>query len=101
MTAGKRNVQQVKREKAKAKQERREARAAAPEPSVELPKASESELIEQLASIHGALEAGEISPQVFEEQRERIRLVLEQIERGRTGKAVVAGAVRGETHAQT
>ena len=99
MTAGKRSVQQVKREKAKAKQERRGARAAAPEPSVELPKASEAELIEHLASIHGALEAGEISPQVFEEQRERIRLVLEEIERAGQGKAVVPGAVRGETHA--
>ena len=83
MTAGKRNVQQLKREKAQAKQARREARRAAPEdnPEASPVAATESELIEQLAALHGALEAGDLAPQAFEEQRERIRKGLEQIER--------------------
>ena len=83
MTAGKRNVQQLKREKAQAKQARREARRAAPEDNPEAPPvtATEAELIEQLAAIHTALESGDLAPQGFEEQRERIRKALEQIER--------------------
>lgn len=83
MTAGKRNVQQLKRERAQAKQARREARRAAPEAKPEETPlvVTEAELIEQLAAIHGALEAGDLSAQVFEEQRERIREALEQIER--------------------
>ena len=84
-TANKRNVQQLKREKAQTKQARREARRAAPEggQKVTPAAATEAELIEQLAAIHGALEAGNLSPQAFEEQRERIGEALEQI--GRTG----------------
>ena len=83
MTAGKRNVQQLKREKAQAKQARRDARRAALEdnPAATPVAATEAELIDQLAAIHGALEAGELSPQAVEEQRERIRKALEQIER--------------------
>jgi hypothetical protein len=83
MTAGKRNVQQLKREKAQAKQARREARRAAPVDGQEVTPvvATEAELIEQLAAIHSALEAGGLSPQAFEEQRERIGEALEQIER--------------------
>jgi len=83
MTAGKRNVQQLKRERAQAKQARREARrgASGDDPDTTPVAATEAELIEQLAAIHGALEAGDLSPQAFEEQRERIGKSLEKIER--------------------
>lgn len=78
-TIGKRNVQQMKREKAQAKQERRAARKAAPDASRELVEVSEGELIEELADLSKALEAGELSPAEFEERRERVRAKLEQV----------------------
>ena len=82
-TAGKRNVQQLKREKAQAKQARREARRTAPESSPETTEetATEAELIERLAALHAALEAGQLTPQAFEEQRERIGKALEYVDR--------------------
>lgn len=84
-TAGKRNVQQQKREKAQAKRERRAARKDADTGSVEVPaEVTEVELMEKLARLHGDLEAGRISPHAFEEGREQIGAQLEQI--GRTGR---------------
>jgi hypothetical protein len=81
-TAGKRNVQQNKLEKARAKQLRRAARRQAdPEVSAPTVEASESELLAELAEIHGDVETGAVSPQDFEQRRERIREQLEQIER--------------------
>lgn len=81
-TAGKRNVQQHKREKAKAKQERRAARRLEDtETESTVVEATESELIEELASIHRAVETASMSPEDFETRREQIRLQLEQIER--------------------
>lgn len=84
-TAGKRNVQQHKREKAKEKQERRIARRLeAPDAEAIRVEASESELIEELAAIHRAVEMATMSPDEFESRREKIRLQLEQIERSRS-----------------
>lgn len=81
-TAGKRNVQQHKREKAKAKQERRAARRLEnPELDTTRVEATEAELIDELAAIHRAVEVATMSPEEFEIRREKIRLQLEQIER--------------------
>src|SRR4029077_2724161 len=80
-TAGKRNLQQQKREKAQAKIARKAARRAADSEITFVPvDATEAELIEQLANLHRVAEAGEVSPQQFEERREHIRMQLEQIE---------------------
>jgi 16S rRNA G1207 methylase RsmC len=80
-TAGKRNLQQQKREKAQAKIARKAARRAAdPDTSLVPVDASEAELMQQLADLHHAAEAGQVSAQEFEERREHIRKQLEQIE---------------------
>lgn len=75
-------MQQHKREKAQAKQERRAARRLEG-PDVDAPpvEATEGELLEQLAALHRAVEAATLSPEDFESRREEIRLQLEQIER--------------------
>jgi len=84
-TAGKRNVQQHKRERAKAKEERRAARRAEePETDIPVGGATESELIEELAALHRGVEAATMTPEEFETRREQIRLQLEQIERRRS-----------------
>jgi hypothetical protein len=81
-TAGKRNVQQHKREKAQAKQQRRAARRLAdPEADATPVEASEAELVAELANIHGAVESGSISIDEFEQRREHISEQLEQIVR--------------------
>lgn len=81
-TASKRNVQQHKRERAKEKQERRHARRLeAPTTDTIQVEATEAELIEQLAALHKAVEAATISPDEFENRREKVRLQLEQIDR--------------------
>jgi len=80
-TAGKRNLQQQKREKAQAKVARKAARRAAdPETTLVPVDATEGELIEQLANLHRAAEAGTVSAQEFEERREHLRKQFEQIE---------------------
>lgn len=84
-TAGKRNIQQHKREKAKAKQERRAARRTEePETEATPVEASEAELIDELAAIHRAVETAAMSSEDFEARREQIRLQLEQIARDQT-----------------
>jgi len=82
-TAGKRNVQQQKREKARAKQDRRAAREeiAPAVPAVPLD-VGEAELIDELAAIHRMAEDGTVTPEEFELRRELIRQQLEQIDRG-------------------
>jgi hypothetical protein len=80
-TAGKRNLQQQKREKAQAKVARKAARRAAdPDANVVPVEGSEAELMEELARLHHAAEAGQVSAQEFEDRREHIRKQLEQIE---------------------
>ena len=79
-TAGKRNVEQHKREKAQAKQARKAARMAIDPGADSTPVLStEAELIDELAGLHRAVESGVLSPQDFEDGRERIRQQLEQI----------------------
>jgi len=79
-TVGKRNVQQQKHEKAIAKKERRAARRAAPSGTRTVDVSmSESELIEEMARLHGAVESGRISLQEFEERREDVRTQLQQL----------------------
>lgn len=78
-TAGKRNLQEQKREKARAKEARKAARRAGdPDATPARVEATEAELIERLANLHRAAEAGEVSAQEFEEGREHIRKQLEQ-----------------------
>lgn len=82
-TYGKRERENTKREKVKAKSERRVARQASAldggsEPSSE---ASESDLIEQLAGLHRAFGAGDVGLDELEEQQELIREQLARIER--------------------
>jgi hypothetical protein len=80
-TAGKRNLQQHKREKAQAKVARKASRRAAASEAVPVPvEATEAELIEQLAELHRRAEGHEVSAQEFEDRREHIRKQLEQIE---------------------
>lgn len=79
-TAGKRNVQQQKRERAQAKEERRAARRSeSPSEDAPVVHATEAELIEELASIHRDVETATISPEEFESRREQIRLQLERL----------------------
>ncbi len=85
-TAGKRNVQQQKRARAQAKQERLAARrTAAPADAAPLAGgATEPELIDELARLHSAFEAGTITLDQLDERQEQIREDLEQI--GRSGR---------------
>lgn len=82
-TYGKRQREQQKRDKAKAKVERRTARHTQRDETDESEQvavdASQAELIQQLAGLHLAREAGQISQVDFEEQQENIRRQLEQI----------------------
>ena len=81
-TAGKRNVQQHKREKILAKQERKAARQLkSAEVSTNPVEASEADLLAELAAIHEAVESATMSPEEFEQRREHIRLQLEEIDR--------------------
>jgi len=82
-TIGKRNVQQHKLEKAKAKKERRAARRLDDPETDGTPAvaATEAELMDELAAIHRGVERATMSPEEFENRREQIRLQLEQIER--------------------
>jgi len=79
-TVGKRNIQQQKHEKARAKQERKAARRASP-PDADRVEVSmtESELIEELATLHGAVESGRISRQEFEGRHDELRSQLQQL----------------------
>jgi hypothetical protein len=80
-SAGKRRREQ-ELEKARAKAGRKAARRAIDaEPASPLSQLSESELIEGLGALHRALEAGDISPENFEEQRDRLHAQFEQLYR--------------------
>jgi hypothetical protein len=81
-TYGKRQREQDKREKAQAKVERKVARQTLDpdDPNQEPVEASESELIEALAGLHGAFEAGDVPLDDFEERRDHIRAQLERIQ---------------------
>lgn len=77
-SVNKRQRERQKLEQAQAKAERKAARRAADaEQAVVVPHRSEAELIEDLAALHRALEAGALSPEEFEERRDRIQAQLE------------------------
>jgi hypothetical protein len=79
-SVGKRQRERQKLEQAQAKAERRAARrAAGAEPPVGGSHRSEAELIEDLAALHRVLEAGEVSPEEFEERRSHIQAQLERL----------------------
>jgi hypothetical protein len=82
MTAGKRDQQKRKREKAQAKVARRAARRLDDTNTIGSPvDGSEAEVIEALATLQKAVEVGEVSLEEFEERREDFRKQFEQIER--------------------
>lgn len=79
-SVGKRQRERQKLEHAQAKVERRAARrAAAEEPAAVLSQRSEAELIDDLALLHRALEAGDLSPEEFEGRRDGIQAQLAQL----------------------
>jgi hypothetical protein len=80
-TIGKRVRQDQKRAKAQAKVERRAERGTLQADSGDAPlsRASESDLIAQLASLHEALESGNVDLSEFEERRDNIRTELERL----------------------
>jgi len=81
-SAGKRRREQEKLEKARAKAGRRAARQAVdPAAGEPLSQLSESQLIEELGALHRSLEAGEISPETFEERRDHLHAQFEQLYR--------------------
>ena len=73
-SAGKRERERQKMEKAQVKAERKAARHAPdPQPEDSSSPRSESELIEELGALHRAFEAGELSLETFEEHRGRLQ----------------------------
>ena len=78
-SAGKRRREQQKLEKAQAKAQRRVARQSAPQPSEDLGHRSEAALIDELRALHLAFEAGEVSPEDFEERHNRLQAQFEQL----------------------
>ena len=79
-SVGKRQREQKKMERAHVKAERKAARqtTGAEESHIDSPR-SEAELIEHLGALHRALEAGQISPEDFEERRDRIQVQFERL----------------------
>jgi hypothetical protein len=79
-SAGKRERERQKLEKAQAKAERKAARQASDTPGDDAPATrTEAELIEDLAALHQAFEAGEVSLEDFEEQRDRLQAEFERL----------------------
>jgi hypothetical protein len=77
-SAGKRERERQKLEKAQAKAERKAARQADIQPEYASSARSESELIEDLGGLHRAFEAGEITLEDFETRRDRLQAELGQ-----------------------
>lgn len=80
-SVGKRQREQQKLEKARAKGERRAARLAAQveQEDVFVSPRSESELMEDLGHLQRAFEAGEVSDEGFEKRRQEIQAQLERL----------------------
>jgi hypothetical protein len=81
---GKRERERQKLEKAKAKAERKAARREADADvggEIDDPSSlrSESELMEDLGALHRALEAGQLSPEEFEERRTLLHAEFERL----------------------
>lgn len=81
-SVGKRERERQKLDKAQAKAERKTARRATDTLPAEISShRSEAELIEDLAGLHQAFEAGEISPEDFEKHRDELQVLFEQLSR--------------------
>jgi hypothetical protein len=81
-SVGKRQRERQKVERAQAKAQRKAARqATGSEPTGGFSPRSESELIDDLGALHRAFEAGEVSPEDFEERRNRIQAQFERLPR--------------------
>lgn len=79
-SVGKRQREQQRVEKSRVKAERKAARRASDADLAALsPIRSESELIEDLSAFHRAFEAGKLSPEDFEERRDRLQAQLDQL----------------------
>jgi hypothetical protein len=78
-SVGKRQREQQKLEKARAKAERKAARQAAQGEQHEVAPRSESELIADLSALHHAFEAGDISPEEFEDRRDQLQAQFGQL----------------------
>jgi hypothetical protein len=78
-TVGKRARQDQKRARAQAKVERKAERQSTVVDLLPHPTLTEPELMEELAGLHRALEAGELPLGDFEEQRDHIRSQLERL----------------------
>jgi len=79
-TAGKRLRERQKVEKAQAKAERKAARQAAQADEVDISsQRSESELMEDLANLQRAFEAGDVSAEDFATRREQLQAQFEQL----------------------
>lgn len=81
-SAGKRERERQKRERAQAKAERRAARQeTGSEDTDRYPSRSEAQLIDELGLLHRASEAGEVSPEDFEERRNQIQIQFDRLSR--------------------
>ena len=79
-SAGKRQRERQKLEKAQAKAKRKAARQATEvEPADSSCHLSESELIEDLAALQRAFEAGDVSEEDFTKRREHLQAQFEQL----------------------
>lgn len=79
-SVGKRQRERQKMEKARSKAERRAARLTTDEePGESGAPRSEAELMEDLGALHRSFEAGEISPDDFEERRGQLQAQFEQL----------------------
>jgi hypothetical protein len=77
---GKRERERQKLEKARTKAERKAARQVSDVELADGPSSlSETELIEELGALHRAFESGLISPDYFEERRNRLQTQFDQL----------------------
>lgn len=77
---GKRQRERQKSEKAKVKADRKAARKATDlEPTDLAPDLSEPQLIEDLAALYRAFEAGDVSPEEFEDRRDQLQAQFERL----------------------
>ena len=78
-SVGKRQREQLKLERARAKAERKAARQAAEAVEPKVAHRSESELIADLSTLQRTFEAGEISAEEFEHRREGLQAQFGQL----------------------
>jgi phage shock protein A len=75
-TFGKRERERARLERATEKQERRAARANAPDEPAPAPQVDESTVLAKLETLHAAFDRGEVSPDDFAAQRDELIALL-------------------------